>query len=485
MPHRVHLALQTLLRFRLAPRLMTGLAVLVATASAMSVTSVATEAERPFEIHVLDEQTGRGVPLVELKTVNDVLYVTDSAGRIAFAEPGLMGREVFFHIRSHGYSYPKDGFGFTGVRLVPKPGERAEVRLKRTNVAERLYRITGGDIYRDSVILGRKPPIAEPYWNAGVVGQDSAQAVVYGGKIHWFWGDSNFARYPLGLFRTSGATSELPGKGGLDPWVGVNLRYFVDDKGLSRAMCPLGGLEKNEGVVWIDGVVTVPDEQGRERMVAHYARMKSLGEMLEHGIALWSDEKQVFERATTLDLREMWRFPHGHPFRHREGEREYIYSGTSFPTIRVPATLKAVLDPTAYEQLSTAKERPSPTDVETGKPVRIHGGSVRWNAHRKKWILIAVESGGTSFLGEVWYSEADQPTGPWPRVRKIVTHDKYSFYNPVHHDFFDQADGRYILFEGTYTRSFSGNPSATPRYEYNQIMYRLDLDDPRLRGVRQ
>ena len=27
----------------------------------------------------------------------------------------------------------------------------------------------------------------------------------------------------------------------------------------------------------------------------------------------------------------------------------------------------------------------------------------------------------------------------------------------------------------------SGNPTPTPRYEYNQLMYRLDLSDPRLK----
>jgi hypothetical protein len=41
-----------------------------------------------FGIHVVDEATGRGVPLVELRTVNDVALVTDSAGWIAFHEPG-------------------------------------------------------------------------------------------------------------------------------------------------------------------------------------------------------------------------------------------------------------------------------------------------------------------------------------------------------------------------------------------------------------
>jgi hypothetical protein len=38
-----------------------------------------------------------------------------------------------------------------------------------------------------------------------------------------------------------------------------------------------------------------------------------------------------------------------------------------------------------------------------------------------------------------------------------------------------------IFFEGTYTHTFSGSAeNATPRYDYNQIMYRLNLDDPRL-----
>jgi hypothetical protein len=36
-----------------------------------------------------------------------------------------------------------------------------------------------------------------------------------------------------------------------------------------------------------------------------------------------------------------------------------------------------------------------------------------------------------------------------------------------------------IYFEGTYTHDFSGNPETTPRYEYNQVMYRLDLGDVR------
>ncbi|MDR3632660.1 MAG: hypothetical protein P4L84_02425, partial [Isosphaeraceae bacterium] len=86
----------------------------------------------------------------------------------------------------------------------------------------------------------------------------------------------------------------------------------------------------------------------------------------------------------------------------------------------------------------------------------------------------------TSRLGEVWYAEGDTPLGPWAYARKVVTHEHYSFYNPKQHPLFDKGRGREIFFEGTYTQMFSGNDRATPRYEYNQIMYKLALSDPRL-----
>jgi hypothetical protein len=121
-------------------------------------------------------------------------------------------------------------------------------------------------------------------------------------------------------------------------------------------------------------------------------------------------------------------------------------------------------------------------DAETGRQVTPHAGSVAYNAFRKRWIMIFHEhGGGPSFLGEVWYAESDAQEGPWERARKIVTHDRYSFYNVLHHPEFDQEGGRLIYFEGTYTAMFSGNTDPTPRYEYNQMMYRLDLSDPRLK----
>src|SRR5262249_16228337 len=115
-----------------------------------------------FGIHVLDEATGRGVPLVELTTVNRISLWTDTAASIAFNEPGLMRQEVFFHVRSYGYEYPRDGFDNRGIKLKAEAGRTVEIKLKRLNIAERLYRITGAGIYRDSWLLGRKPPTKQP-----------------------------------------------------------------------------------------------------------------------------------------------------------------------------------------------------------------------------------------------------------------------------------------------------------------------------------
>ena len=96
--------------------------------------------------------------------------------------------------------------------------------------------------------------------------------------------------------------------------------------------------------------------------------------------------------------------------------------------------------------------------------------------YRRSWISIFVALGGrTAHLGEVWYAEAERPEGPWREAVKLVTYERYSFYNPRQHAFFDEEGGRVIYFEGTYTRTFSGDSPPTPRYEYNQVLYRLRL----------
>lgn len=478
-----------------------------------------------FEIDVIDAVTGRGVPLVELETVNHLRFITDSAGRIALNEPSFYGESIFFFVRSHGYEFPKDGFGFHGTRLQPRRGGRAELKVRRVNVAERLYRITGEGIYSDSFLLGDDLPLEHPLLNAQVYGQDSVQPVMFKGKIFWFWGDTQRASYPLGNFRMSGAVSELPNAGGLDPSRGINLHYFTNEDGFCKGMFPI---EPKGDLVWSDGFMTLTNGSD-QILLAHYERLKGLGKSLEHGLAIYNEKTEEFERRAIFDMREKWRAPHGHPVFVSENGKSYYYFGPAYSNVRIEAKLDSILDESQYEAWSCLENGPrsidkntslnrdssgkllyrwttnsipigsneekklislglmkvsqahfSPVDIETGKSILLHGGSVFYNEFRKKWIMIAVENFGTSVLGEIWCSEAAQPTGPWKQARKVVTHDTYSFYNPVHHPFFDQEGGRIIYFEGTYTAEFSGNKFPTPRYDYNQIMYRLDLSTPGL-----
>jgi hypothetical protein len=475
-----------------------------------------------FTIEVLDAQTGRGVPLVELETVNNLRYVTDSNGLAAFYEPGLMGQTVFFHVRSDGYEVEKDGFGYRGKALKVVEGGSARIAIRRVNVAERLYRITGEGIYHDSVLLGRAAPIRNPVLNGQVLGQDSVVNAVYHGRLYWFWGDTNRPGNPLGNFNVSGATSLLPADGGLDPAKGVDLTYFVRPDGFAKEMAPMPG----PGPTWIFGLTVVRDRAGREHMVAGYAKVRNNMEAYERGLVEYDDETQQFRKVAQFDLHAP-DYPRGQTFQRSEGGQEYVYFCEPYPLTRVPADPERMRDPSAYEAYTCLKEgtrceqgeldraadgslryswkkntppvgprdqvelikagkmRPEEgllhlQDVDSGKAVLAHSGSVQWNAFRKRWVMIAVEQFGTSMLGELWYAEADTPLGPWAYARKIVTHDRYSFYNPTQHPEFDQEGGRLIYFEGTYTATFSGNPVQTPRYNYNQIMYRLDLADPRL-----
>jgi hypothetical protein len=482
-----------------------------------------------FTIQVVDRQTGRGVPLVELRTTNSIRLFTDSNGLVAFLEPGLMDREVFFFVESHGYQVPKDGFGYRGVRLKTTPGQQAVVQIDRLNIAERLYRVTGQGLYRDSVLTGRPVPLQNPVLNGQVMGQDSVDNCVYHGRLFWLWGDTGRPSYPLGHFAMAGAVSDLPGHAGLDPAVGVNLEYFVDKDGFSRPLCRL----KEPGLVWLDGLLTVQDNEGRERMVARFARLKDLGHVLERGLVVFNDATQSFEPVVRTDPNGLPYPDFGHAFRVTADGREYWYFALPFPLtvrLRVEAKWDAVIDPNRYEVLialkpdrgtgilpvvpeswagrpryewvrfgsligkdsttkaqviaSLQRERKDTHfyDVESGKTIAPHGGSVYFNAHRRKWISIILQAGGeSSYLGEVWYAEADTPVGPWAYARKVATHNKYSFYNPKQHPYFDQDGGRTIYFEGTYSWTFSGSEErATPRYDYNQMMYRLNLDDPRL-----
>lgn len=507
--------------------------------SSLTLTSSHSVGKQPaaFHIQVVDSETRRGVPLVELRTVNDVKFITDSAGNIAIRDADLLDQQIYFHVSSHGYEFPEDGFGFRGFRVMTKPGGQKTVEIKRVNLAERIYRITGSGIYQHTRQLGLKPPAEIPAVNSQVVGCDSVVNAVYQDRLYWFWGDTNRFSYPLGNFQVTSATSAHPSD--LDVDKGIQLEYFQNQSGFAKQMVPV----KGSGPTWIFGAFVTKDQNGNERLVAKYEKIKAPLTPYQRGLALFSDKKKQFEKWIEFDLNERL-YPDGQAFsRTEKGGKEWVYFATPFPLTRVLNQFDKIQSPSNYETYTYFKsgigvkrkgqgelqvtadmlERDSKNRLVNGwkknaqpitpklertllqkgliqrseaitllsepssdkeskqeKILQLASGSVAWNPFRNKWIMIAVQSWGSSMLGEIWYAESDRIEGPWKNPTKIVTHQNYSFYNPRHHSYFDTHGGRVIYFEGTYTKMFSGTKIGTPRYDYNQIMYKLDLSRMKL-----
>lgn len=430
----------------------------------------------PCQIEVIDRGNGWPVPLVELRTTHGVRLITDNAGLIAFDLPELMGRETWFDVRGHGYECPEDGFGSQGVRLVPEPGKKLRVEVDRKIIAKRLGRLTGAGLLAESQKLGQELDWPE----SGVVGTDSVQNAVYRGKLFWAWGDTSLAKYPLGLFHMTGATTALQPLASFEPPVKLRLDYFRDAAGAPRVICEMPG----DGPTWLSGMVSLRDQSGEEWLVGTYEKIRGHLEAYESGQAVWDQATQAYRPFRTLWKKtgkdeKLPDATRGHPTLWKdEAGREWVLYGNPFPNLRHPASFEAWQDSSTWEKLTPPLNLRA---ARSGEKVKPHTGSIAWNAWRKRWVVVFMQQGGKpSEFGELWYAEAASPLGPWGPTVKILSHDNYTFYNPKIQPTFTPDDSPVLLFEGTYTQEFSTNPERTPRYNYNQVLYRLDLDDPAL-----
>jgi hypothetical protein len=437
-------------------------------------------AVEPCRIEVVEQGSGWPVPLVELRTTHQVRFVTDNAGVIAFDLPELMGRETWFDVVGPGYERSKDGFGFRGVRLTPEPGQTLRVEVNRTMIARRLGRITGGGLFAESQKTGRDLEWRE----SGVLGCDSVQNAVHRGKMFWLWGDTTLAHYPLGIFDGSSASTSIQPLASFAPPVRLKFDYFTDDTGRPRGVARMEG----SGPTWVTGYASLPDKTGAARLVGSYTKIRPPMEAYQWGLCVWNDAAAQFER-----LRLVWTksdampkpppLPEGHPALWKdERGREWVLFGNPLPTLRCPATFEAWQDASTWEVL---KPQVSMAAADGSGQVKPHSGAIAWNAWRKRWVTVFMQAfGKPSVFGELWYAEAPAPTGPWGPAVKVLSHDNYTFYNPRLHPEFTAADIPILIFEGTYTLQFADRPAPTPRYDYNQVLYRLDLDDPRLSPAR-
>ena len=448
--------------------------------------------EERHGIRIVDAASGRGVPMAEVRA-SGRFWVSDSAGLVAVVEPDALDGTSTLSIRSHGYVARS-----TVVTL--DRGGRSTVELQRRMPSERLYRVTGAGIYRDSVLLAEPTPLLEPLLTAQVAGLDSTHTAVHDGRLFWVWGDTLRPSYPLGHFKTAGATSPLPGskRARIAPDVGIDLTYFVGDDGFSRPVAPVA----DEGLVWTSGLVSLGAD-----LIGTWVNVDGADDDPVGGLVVWDDAREEFAILTSW-MDPLPAEPSGTAF----VERERVYftdiggDDGAFRVVRAEADLESLADPSTYATW-TAHDG---TDVvrSGGQPVyawrpaappttglarpehMLHGhlrdpladtdvgdhiGSVFWNEHVGRYVRISARPwGDDAFLGETWLALGDTPMGPWAWAQKVATHDDYSFYNPRHHPEFD--DGSLVQFEGTYSATFSDADAPTPRYDYNQIMHRVDLD---------
>jgi hypothetical protein len=435
-------------------------------------------AAEPCRIDIVDKENGWPVPLVELRTNHEVSFVSDNAGRIALDLPELTGRETWFDVIGHGYEVPRDGFGARGVRITREPGKTVRVEVTRTNIAKRLGRLTGAGLFGESQKLG-----LESDWRDGpILGCDSVQGTRYGDRLFWAWGDTKLGHYKLGLFDMSSATTPLGPLERYEPPLRPKYAYFTGEQGQVRGVARMPG----KGPTWLTGYVGLPDRSGAEHLMAIYRKIEGHLTVYEIGICEWSDAKQAFEPRQKLWERGTGStaddplLAEGHAALATDpAGKRWVYFGNPLPTRRHPATYEAYLDRSTWEACEPQKQLTAADDKTLVKP---HSGSIAYSAFRKRWVTVFMEHfGKPSPFGELWYAEADTPTGPWGPCVKVLSHENYTFYNPRIDFERSPAGSPILLFEGTYTAEFAKYPQRTPRYDYNQILHRLDLDDSRLK----
>ncbi len=113
-------------------------------------------------------------------------------------------------------------------------------------------------------------------------------------------------------------------------------------------------------MVWLDGLLTVQNPAGQQRMIARFARMKDLGHAYEQGLMLFNDRTESFEPIVRSPSCLLPPTDPGHAFPVRLKDQDYYYFAVQFPLtvrMRVKAQWADVTDPNRYEAFYRAGGR--------------------------------------------------------------------------------------------------------------------------------
>lgn len=464
--------------FQILQRVASSCFRMVLTGTFVALATSEVPAGEPCEIKIVDQSNGWPVPLVQLKTTNEILWVSDNDGVVAIDDPDLMNVPTWFTVQGHGYSVPKDGFGMQGVRLTPTPGGKLKIQVQRELPAKRLGRLTGSGLFAESQKLGQH----QDWKESGRWGCDTVQTAVHNGKLYWGWGDTTLPGYPLGLFQMTGATTDLKPIQNWQPPLKLSFDLFRDQRDQPRNVAKIPG----PGPSWLGGYVSLKDRSGKSHLVATYSKIEPPLETYEAGLCEWDEQQELFLPSKVLwsqenDGGKPPAAPNGHVVRWTDSEgKKWLLVGDPFPEWKIPDSYESWMDPASWTELEPQRE----VATLDGESIRTHRGSIAFLPYRQRWGCVFCQYfGKSSALGELWYCEADSPFGPWEGAQHIVTHQQYTFYNPHLHPEMVPDGSPILLFEATYTKTFSKTVSGTPRYEYNQVLYRLDLDELKGPGV--
>ncbi len=502
-----------------------------------------------FGIRIVDRETHEGVPLVQLRTSNYVVNYTDSQGYVAFLESGMMNRDVWFSIMTDGYTFsegrvcqpstfhPCD----SGMKLHTTPGKIVTLYVDRTQLAERVFRLTGQGLYRDSLLLNVPAPIDDASTDTNLItGQDTLMPIKYKGLNYWFFGDTVCASDAReegcnghGLHTVAAVSNDQFNQAPLLQYLTMNIEGIQWPKPVT----PIGDLKMN---TWTGAPFVIDVGTPHEIMYAFYFKPYSLSDNPspdKTGLVKWNDEKQEFELLTEWPVHnDLEWMKNGHQvtsFAPLDGNDGYIYISGSFVLTRVPKNKitdfsaweaytpllsgsnmnHPIMDPKGwgwkkgapvFQQsdettliskgiMSASQARMQVVDSVTNQPIIVDSGVVHWNAYLKKYILLFGNA-------QLYIAMSDNMMGPWNKAVKIVQHDasRSQCYNSTQIAALSDATERYVYIACTYTAMWTNDapPSDTPnvwstclfgqnahlncapvvpRYEYNNLIYRLDL----------